>query len=115
MNAFDFSSGEIPDQKLTDYLLNLDHPRGKSKAVALLGMGFSLSDLDTLKEAFRRCSSRSEIQRMKSGSGERPKVVTEGFLGRAIRSSPIPNRLDHQASWFDTSNGNRLSYLNDTD
>ena len=42
---------QIKRPKITQYLLNLESPRGASKAKYLMGFGFTLDDPDTLASA----------------------------------------------------------------
>lgn len=44
----------ISDDKILKYLLNLDHPQGRSKARFLINRGFSFQNPHQLREALQR-------------------------------------------------------------
>jgi hypothetical protein len=41
----------LPDRKSTEYLLNQEHPRGRSKARFLARFGFEFDELDVIRAA----------------------------------------------------------------
>jgi hypothetical protein len=41
----------VPAPKITQYLLNVEHPRGKDKAVFFTGFGFSMAQWGVLRDA----------------------------------------------------------------
>lgn len=43
----------IAPEKITRYLLNLDHPEGRAKAKALYAMGFTVEQPELLENALR--------------------------------------------------------------
>jgi hypothetical protein len=51
----------IESEKLTQYLLNFDHPDGASKAAFYAAMGFDLSNADELEAELLRLIDENEI------------------------------------------------------
>ena len=58
----------VEDAKLTDYLLNAEHPRGRAKARFLAGYGFTLTALPILRDALLAHAAANEV------SGERRSI-----------------------------------------
>ncbi len=68
MNIPSFNEPEIPKEKISDYLLCLEHPEGGSKARFFLSRGFSYEDWTELAEALRQQAVTGGAARME----ERP-------------------------------------------
>ena len=51
----------IADQKITDYLLNSEHERGKSKAKFFLGRGFTKDNIDAFRNALKRHAIEHDV------------------------------------------------------
>jgi hypothetical protein len=51
----------VSDSKVLDYLLNLDHEKGKSKAKFFLARGFGTNDIESFKTALRNHAIVREI------------------------------------------------------
>ncbi len=66
----------IPSDKLTSYLLNLDHRRGGSKAKLLVLLGYKASSWDVLAEDIRREHLSSDVvEEHDSEWGKRYEIV----------------------------------------
>lgn len=59
----------VPEVKLTEYLLNENHPEGRSKARFLLQRGFSRAEPDTLREALLELARTSQMVERPFGYG----------------------------------------------
>ena len=62
-----FGDAVVEDTKLTDYLLDLSHPRGAAKAQFLMAFGFSPERLDEAREAFLEHVRQNEVSDSQSG------------------------------------------------
>jgi hypothetical protein len=51
----------IPDAKVTNYLLNTNHPRGKDKAAFFIRYGFSASEWNVLRDALLNHGSVHDV------------------------------------------------------
>lgn len=54
-------SAIVPEEKITQYLLNRAHPAGGSKAVFFLGFGFKTEEWQLLGEALLRHARDNEV------------------------------------------------------
>ena len=61
MRLPDFDKAEIPEAKITGYLLNPDHPRGRSKAEFLGRFGFRRDECTMLRDALRAHSRSNDV------------------------------------------------------
>lgn len=52
----------VPDAKLTQYLLDPLHPKGRSKAAFFLGHGFSSDRPDELRQALLEVAARTDME-----------------------------------------------------
>lgn len=59
----------VPDPKLANYLLDTVHPKGRSKAVFLLQLGFTREAPDGLRRALLDVVSRTEMEEIVSPYG----------------------------------------------
>ena len=77
----------IAKEKITDYLLNPDHPDGASKAVFFEAFGFSASAWETLAAALKRIGQENPVNAVASVHGR--KYIVDGPLqtpsGRIVR------------------------------
>ena len=53
---------QIPDEKLTQYLLALNHPVGHSKAVFFRGVGYDESNIEKLRDGLLAIAKNEEAQ-----------------------------------------------------
>lgn len=51
----------VPETKITRYLLNTDHPRGKDKAAFFHRFGFSVAKWETLRDALLAHAAAHEV------------------------------------------------------
>lgn len=86
----------VPDAKLADYLLALDHPVGASKAAMLRRAGFEPSNAVSLAAALVDLARQGTIvARISTGHGV--KLVVDGRL-----STPVGRRLAWRTVWIVT-------------
>ncbi|MFT5465845.1 MAG: hypothetical protein ACI8UO_000941 [Verrucomicrobiales bacterium] len=79
---------EIPDEKLTSYLLNRDHADGAPKAKFFAQFGFTIDQPGELAESLRDHAVSAEVTKeMEFDFGE--KFVLEGPLKTPDGRSPI--------------------------
>lgn len=78
----------VEQAKLLDYLLNQEHPEGKSKAAFFLRFGFRAASWDVLAEALRNHAFQHEVQKTVASSyGVR--YVIEGPLETPDERAPL--------------------------
>ena len=78
----------IAKEKITDYLLNPQHPDGAPKAVFFAAHGFTVENWQALAEAFRQLVASSELARQViSRHGE--KYIVDGPLATPVGRMPI--------------------------
>ena len=76
----------VERQKITEYLLNREHPDNGGKADFFIGLGFSAEDWETLAEALRSLAVDAEVtHRVESLHGKKYIVVgkIESPVGKA--------------------------------
>jgi len=78
---------QIARNKLTDYLLSLDHPLGQYKAMWLLSLGFRLDRSDRLARAIRTHAARSPVTRT-TRSAFGTSYVVDGKLTTPLGRTP---------------------------
>jgi len=69
----------VEREKIVDYLLNLTHRYGASKARFFAAFGFRLEEWERLAEAFREHARISEVTRTRE-TGHGPQFEVEGEL-----------------------------------
>ena len=74
-----WEDASVPDAKLSDYLLALDHPVGPSKACVLRRAGFHPSDIGALSAALVDLAREDRIVG-RSSTGHGVKLVVDGRL-----------------------------------
>ena len=78
----------VDQEKVRDYLLNLSHPAGKSKAVFFTAMGFRQQDREVLAEALHQMACRFPLTiSMTSRHGQ--KYIVDGSLVTPIGQTPV--------------------------
>ena len=78
----------IESEKVRDYLLNLAHPAGKSKAAFFVSMGFRQSEWEILAKALQQLIQHSPITiTMTSHHGQ--KYIVDGPLGTPQGHVPL--------------------------
>ncbi|OGM31278.1 hypothetical protein A2803_03740 [Candidatus Woesebacteria bacterium RIFCSPHIGHO2_01_FULL_44_21] len=82
----------VPKEKLTKYLLNLNNPRGKDKAVFFTGMGFNRVNYKFLEKELINLAQTNEANR-KGGYANRSKYIIRGLItapvGRSVSITTI--------------------------
>jgi len=91
-------SAYISPQKITSYLLNLDHDEGHGKAQFFLGMGFTNKQWEVLAQQLIRHANEHEIAKVESTRfGVR--YVIEGIM-----EVPIGRIVQLRSVWFLANN-----------
>ena len=84
----------VPERKMTLYLLNPAHPVGGSKAVFFARFGFTAGDWTRMAEALRRHARENEVvETEETRHGIR--YAVDGPL-----SAPDGTRLNVRSAWF---------------
>lgn len=79
MNLPNAEAADIPLRKMRDYLLDLEHPEGRSKAAFFLAMGFHPDRWELLANAVREMIAHTQVtQTLESRHGT--KYIVEGDL-----------------------------------
>ena len=77
----------VDREKITEYLLNREHPDNGGKADFFIALGFSLHEWEILAESLRRVAILSEVSRsMESVHGK--KYIVEGEIQTPIGKTP---------------------------
>lgn len=85
---------EVPERKITHYLLNPAHPAGGSKAVFFLRFGFTAIQWKRLADALLEHARVHEVAAMENSRyGNR--YVVDGPL-----AAPDGTRLNVRSAWF---------------
>ena len=84
----------IPRTTITDYVLSLSHPDGRSKARFFSSFGFSIESWETLAEALLRHAADHEVTRIET-SPFGTRYVIEGTLFAPDGRAPLI-----RAVWF---------------
>jgi hypothetical protein len=69
----------VEREKITDYLLNAEHPDNGGKAAFFLGLGFSRDDWQLLAAAFRKLAANHHITKMMA-SAHGTKYIVDGRI-----------------------------------
>lgn len=77
----------IPPSKITEYLLNLEHEDGKSKAVFFLMMGFSLGEWQLLRDVLLKHAQYDVVNTLQTTRGVH--YVIEGIIETPSKSIQI--------------------------
>jgi len=82
----------MPKEKLTKYLLNLNSPRGKDKAVFFIRMGFNRAEFNIFEKELISLARIGNADR-KGGFANRSKYVVRGLIktpvGRSVSITTI--------------------------
>ena len=77
----------VPEAKITLYLLNLQHPKGRSKAKFFMQFGFSVAQWNQLADAlFDHAQTYEVVKTEQTPFGKR--YVLEGALATPIDRTP---------------------------
>ena len=76
----------IPPSKITEYLLNLEHEDGKSKAVFFLMIGFSLEKWQLLRDVLLKHAQYDVVNTLQTTRGVH--YVIEGIIETPIGKYP---------------------------
>lgn len=88
MKLPNLEQAEIPQEKITGYLLSTTHRDGRHKASFFLHYGFSAENWETLADALRRHASENEVCKTEpTAFGTR--YVAEGPLQAPDSRTPI--------------------------
>ena len=83
----------VEREKITEYLLNREHPDNGGKAGFFLALGFSHDHWELLADSFHQIAMRSEVsQIMESAHGK--KYIIDRNSNSWRQSSKGSNRLD---------------------
>jgi hypothetical protein len=78
----------VEREKITDYLLNREHPDNGGKADFFIALGFLRNDWETLAMALRRLATRCPIsQSMESVHGK--KYIVDGAIETPVGKTPV--------------------------
>lgn len=88
------AQAEVPERKVTQYLLNPAHPAGGSKAAFFLRFGFTPTDGLQLAAALLRLARENEVTETEQTRHGQRYVVD----GRLI--APNGTRLNIRTAWF---------------
>lgn len=101
----------IPQEKLTGYLLNPQHPVGRSKAAFFLALGFTQEDPEALGEALRaQARSAQVVERvpawggeklictgpLQTPSGQAPWIVSVWYIEKGSRAARLVTAYPHR-------------------
>jgi hypothetical protein len=75
----DFEKAEVPETKITEYLLNEAYPSNQGKAAFFLSFGFTLANWTALADALRNHAATHEVASV-SATEHGSKYVVEGTL-----------------------------------
>src|ERR1700733_14052649 len=87
-------SATVPEQKVTQYLLNPSHPAGGSKARFFQHFGFTLAEWRKLAEALLRHGRENEVAAMEQ-TPHGTRYVVDGPL-----TAPDGLRLNIRSAWY---------------
>ncbi|WP_342164544.1 DUF6883 domain-containing protein [Methylobacterium sp. SD21] len=94
---------EIPIAKIVDYLLNVDHPKGGSKARFFLSFGFDPGEPTIFARAIVAVPQAEESRSRALEIGDRRRLVVEGSI-----EAPDGRRPRIRIVWQGETNGWRL-------
>ena len=78
----------VDREKITEYLLNREHPDNGGKADFFIALGFSIDKWETLAEALQQLAIRSEVSlSMESPHGK--KYIVDAKIETPIGKTPI--------------------------
>jgi hypothetical protein len=81
-------SALVEQRKITEYLLNREHPDNGGKADFFIDLGFSVEDWENLADALRSLASNyAAIQSMESSHGK--KYIVDGEIVSLIGKTPV--------------------------
>ena len=84
---------EVPNRKIREYLLNVMHPEGGSKARYFLGFGYSLDDVARFRRDLVRLAVETEMERTMTPFG------TE-FSGTGTVTTPDGRQIRVRTVWI---------------
>lgn len=95
----------VPLAKLTDYLLSLNHPFGRAKALLLINLGYDNSNANELERGLMTIARESDVaQELPSDYGT--KYVIDGLL-----ETPSGAALDLRTIWIIESGESRPRFV----
>jgi hypothetical protein len=86
MKVPNYEQAYIESEKLTQYLLNFDHPDGASKAAFYDAMGFNLSNAEALEMELLRLLSDNDIHSISENQHGTKYVVIGLLFGKQERT-----------------------------
>jgi len=81
-------SAEVAESKIRNYLLNLTHPDGESKARFFLALGFTAGDWQVLAAALRQQAAAAPVANMVE-SDHGTKYIVDGPIETPCGKTPI--------------------------
>ena len=87
-------SANVPERKITHYLLNPAHPAGGSKAAFFLRFGFTVAEWARLADALRQHARENDVVLVEE-TPHGTRHVVEGLL-----TAPDGRRLNVRAAWY---------------
>jgi len=88
MNLPNAAAVEIAREKITDYLLNPQHPDGAGKAAFFAAHGFTVEEWQVLADALRRLAASCPVAK-KVDSPHGTKYVVDGSLATPVGETPL--------------------------
>ena len=79
---------EIAKEKITEYLLNPQHPDGASKAAFFTALGFTIEKWQEMADALRLLARGCPVAKT-SATVHGTKYVVDGPLPTPVRKSPV--------------------------
>jgi hypothetical protein len=95
----------IDAQKINNYLLNINHPDGRSKAKLLVNSGFDINRGEQLENVIRNHASSNEVKEIiTTRFGE--KYVIEGFI-----NTPKGSLLSIRSIWVKELSSQNIKFV----
>ena len=84
----------VPEEKITHYLLNLDHPKGRGKAQGFRDRGYNESNIDTMVRDLIAVAQSEPV------SSVRPNEYGLNYVIYGVIQSLIGGPLQVRTVWF---------------
>ena len=84
----------VPEAKITDYLLNLNHLRGRGKAQEFRARGYNESNVDTMSQGLISVAQSEAV------SSIRPNEYGLNYVIYGVIQTPIGGPLLVRTVWF---------------
>lgn len=90
----------VPEEKITHYLLNLNHPRGGGKAREFRDRGYNESNVDTMAGDLIAVAQSEPV------SSVRPNEYGLNYVIYGVIQPPVGGPLQVRTVWFVSDGGN---------